>query len=348
LPDVTVRIEAAAYRGRPVFFSVLPPWTKAGRMVQASRSSTGRVLTALSVVVAFAILAVAALLARRHLRTGRGDRRGAFRTAAVMFVTLAAGFLTGTRLFSDPGVAYDRLGLLLAAALYVAANIWIFYMALEPYVRRFWPQLMIGWTRLLSGRVRDPVVGRDVLVGVAAGTVAAFLIASRELAPRIFGLSPATPALPSGLVLLGARYGLSLSLQLIRRALVNAMQIVCVVVFLKIIVRRTWLVLLLGTLAILPIAMSGTFAAEHLPLELTIAGLGIGLMFAVLLRYGLLALVVTFYTFLLIEAFPLTTDLGRPYAGASIVLLLGIAGLSIFAFYASRGDEPLFGRVLLD
>src|SRR2546430_9081064 len=95
------------------------------------------------------------------------------------------------------------------------------------------------------------------------------------------------------------------------------MQLVCVVVFLKILVRRTWLVLLLGTFAILPIAMSGTFAAEHLPLELTIAGLGIGLMFAVLLRYGLLALVVTFYTFLLIEAFPLTTDLARPYAGRS-------------------------------
>ena len=348
VPDVTVRIEAAAYRGRPVFFSVLPPWTKAGRMVQSPRSATGRVITALSAVIGFAILGVAALLARRHLRTGRGDRPGAFRTAAVTFVTLEAGFLLGTRLFADPRVAYERLGLLLSAALYVAANIWIFYLALEPYVRRFWPQLLIGWTRLLSGRVRDPLVGRDVLAGVAAGTVVAFLIASRELVPRILGWPPATPVLPSALVLLGARYGLSLSLQAIRRALVDAMQLVCVVVFLKILVRRTWLVLLLGTFAILPIAMSGTFAAEHLPLELTIAGLGIGLMFAVLLRYGLLALVVTFYTFLLIEAFPLTTDLARPYAGASTLLLVGIAALSVSGFYASRGDEPLFGRALLD
>ncbi|PYQ97254.1 MAG: hypothetical protein DMF96_15375 [Acidobacteria bacterium] len=348
VPNVTVRIEAAAYRGRPIFFTVLPPWTRPGRMVQAPRSAIGRMLTAFSVVIAFAILAVAALLARRHLRTGRGDSQGAFRTAAVTFVTLAAGFLLGTRLFSDPGVAYERLGVLMSVALYVAANIWIFYIALEPYVRRFWPQLLIGWTRLLSGRVRDPLVGRDVLAGVAAGTVVAFLIALRELVPRVFGWPPATPALPSALVLLGARYGLSLTLQTIRRALVDAMQLVCVVVFLKIIVKRTWLVLLLGTFAILPIAMSGTFAAEHLPIELTIAGLGIGLMFAVLLRYGLLALVVTFYTFLLIEAFPLTTDLTRPYAGASIVLLLGIAALSVFGFYASRGDELLFGRTLLD
>jgi hypothetical protein len=64
--------------------------------------------------------------------------------------------------------------------------------------------------------------------------------------------------------------------------------------------------------------------------------------------WGLLALVVTFYTFLLIEAFPLTADLARPYAGASILLLLGIAGLSVFGFYASRGGEPMFGRALLD
>src|SRR3954447_334096 len=31
MPGVTGRIEAAAYRGRPIFFSVLLPWTKAGR-----------------------------------------------------------------------------------------------------------------------------------------------------------------------------------------------------------------------------------------------------------------------------------------------------------------------------
>ena len=348
VPGVTVRVEAAAYRGRPVFFSVLPPWTQAGRMVQAPRSTTGRVVTAFSVVIACAILAFAALLARRHLRTGRGDRQGAFRTAAVTFVTLTAGFLLGTRLYSDPATAYERLGLVVSVALYVAAYIWIFYIALEPYVRRFWPQLLIGWTRLLSGRLRDPLVGRDVLVGVAAGTVAAFLIASRELVPRVFGLPPATPDLPSGLILLGTRFGLAVSLQMVRRALVNAMQLVGVVVFLKIVVKRPWLVWLLGTLAMLPIAMSGTFAAEQLLIELTIVTFGIALMFTVLLRYGLLALIVTFYTFLLIEAFPLTTDLARPYAGASVVLLLAIAGLSMFGFYASRGDAPLFGRTLLD
>jgi hypothetical protein len=43
-----------------------------------------------------------------------------------------------------------------------------------------------------------------------------------------------------------------------------------------------------------------------------------------------------------------TIDFARPYAGASIVLLLAIAGLPIFGVYSSRGGEPLFGRALLD
>ena len=62
---------------------------------------------------------------------------------------------------------------LLGFALINATLIWLLYMAFEPYVRRFWPTLLIGWTRLLSGQVRDPLVGRDILVGAAAGTIAA-------------------------------------------------------------------------------------------------------------------------------------------------------------------------------
>ena len=30
-------------------------------------------------------------------------------------------------------------------------------------------ETLISWTRLLSGRVRDPLVGRDILIGVLAG-----------------------------------------------------------------------------------------------------------------------------------------------------------------------------------
>jgi serine/threonine-protein kinase len=47
--------------------------------------------------------------------------------------------------------------------------IWALYIALEPYVRRRWPATLVSWSRLLAGRFRDPLVGRDVLVGCLAG-----------------------------------------------------------------------------------------------------------------------------------------------------------------------------------
>ena len=67
-----------------------------------------------------------------------------------------------------------------------------------------------------------------------------------------------------------------------------------------------------------------------------------------MLRFGPLSLIITVYTFLAIEAFPLTTNVTRPYAGASFLVAGTIAALSIFGFYASRGDEALFGRPPLD
>ena len=268
--------------------------------------------------------------------------------AAIVFVIEVAGLLIRARHYTRIQFEYARMSAILAYALLVAAGLWLLYLAFEPYVRKFWPHLLIGWTRLLSGRVRDPLVGRDVLIGAAAGTIGSLLIASRQIIPHLLHLPLETPQLPVALVLFGTRYAIDGALETIVRALGNALQVVCVLVFLRIVLRRTWLVMVIGTLLMVPIAMSGTFAAEQLAIELAIALAGIALVFGVLLQFGLLALVVTFYTFLTMEVFPITTDLSRPYAGASVVLLLTIGAVSAYGFYASRGDEPLFGRALLD
>ena len=42
------------------------------------------------------------------------------------------------------------------------------YCALEPFVRRWWSEYLISWSRLLTGDFRDPMVGRDILIGGAA------------------------------------------------------------------------------------------------------------------------------------------------------------------------------------
>jgi serine/threonine-protein kinase len=265
-----------------------------------------------------------------------------------VFATQTAAYLLRARHYVQLENEYVRLAEITAFTLFSAIGLWILYMAFEPYARRFWPQLLIGWSRLLSGRVRDPVVGREVLVGAAAGTVGALLIAARQFVPYMLNWQLPTPQLPPSAILLGTRYALDIALGTILRAFNNSLQLLCIVVFLKIFVRNTWLVLALGLVITVPIAISGTFAGQQLGLELAIVFLGIVLMYGVLLRFGLLALIVTFYTFLSLEIFPLTTDLSRPYAGTSMLLVVAVAVVSMYGYYASRGDEPIFGRALLD
>ena len=49
------------------------------------------------------------------------------------------------------------------------------YLALEPFVRRRWPQSLISWTRLLAGDVRDPLVAGHILLATAFGVAIAIV-----------------------------------------------------------------------------------------------------------------------------------------------------------------------------
>lgn len=69
MPDIPLRVEAASYQSRLVFFKLISPWTKPGPEVQ-SRSAV------ISALVRFGLLLGAALLARRNYRRGKGDRHG--------------------------------------------------------------------------------------------------------------------------------------------------------------------------------------------------------------------------------------------------------------------------------
>src|SRR4030095_11340065 len=71
--------------------------------------------------------------------------------------------------------------------LFSAGLLWVSYLGLEPYVRRFSPSSLTGWTRLLAGGWRDPHVGRDVAVGVAAGLALTLLYALHNIIPILAG-----------------------------------------------------------------------------------------------------------------------------------------------------------------
>ena len=80
-----MRIEAASWRGKPVFFRVIGPWSKPERMQQSAGVPPAARWCSLAVLV------LGAFLAWRNFRAKRGDIRGANRAAAFVFVVSLAG-----------------------------------------------------------------------------------------------------------------------------------------------------------------------------------------------------------------------------------------------------------------
>ena len=107
-------------------------------------------------------------MARWNFVHGKGDRRGAMRLAVLIFSLHMALWVFQAHISSAGNFVY-LLFLAISTALLWGGAVWVLYLALEPYVRRYWPQAIISWTRVLAGRWRDPLVGRDVLYGAVLG-----------------------------------------------------------------------------------------------------------------------------------------------------------------------------------
>src|SRR5581483_9686937 len=167
-------IEAASYHGRAVWFSTAPI-TRHGFLFTLESSFADRIAVAMFVILMIMIPVAAFLLARANLRSKQIDRAGTMRTAAAFGLAFFIGF---TFRAHHPMTFIDEWLIeswIMSQVTFWTLNFALFYVALEPLVRRRWPQILISWSRLISGRYSDPMVGRDILIGAAASVVCAIL-----------------------------------------------------------------------------------------------------------------------------------------------------------------------------
>ena len=68
----------------------------------------------------------------------------------------------------------------------------------------------------------------------------------------------------------------------------------------------------------------------------------------VMLRFGLLTTMTFFAVNMLLQIGVITLDPSLWFFPASTTLLLIVAALALYGFYASRGGEPLLGKRILD
>ena len=343
-PAHQVRVEAASYRERPVSFSLIGPWTRPTRMQPLQRSPTDRIANAIFTVLIIALVGGASVLARHNVRIRRADRRGATRVAIFLVVLECLAWLVGYHHVPDVRVEVGSFTVILADAVLGSAILWIMYVALEPYCRRFWPATLLGWSRLLSGRIRDPRVGRDVLIGVSLGVLWLLIDIARRLAPTFIGYA-AIPRLGSEVsTLLGVSETAIILILITLRQLSQALGFLLMFVVLRLITRRAWASISIGTVLLL-VWWSDFGPAPSFWLELAMEVAIVAVFTVAVIRFGLLTAVVALTVAKVGQAIPLTLDFSHWSATPSNLTLLGILTLSLFGYYASRAGQPLFGRL---
>jgi hypothetical protein len=297
-----LRVEAAAWQGRPVFFSLIGPWTRAARMPSGDSGGASQIVSRilLSLVLLVPLLA-AVFLARWNFVHGKGDRRGAMRLA-IPFFSIHMAILAFTPHISSVGSFFYFLMLIIATSLFWGGVIWVLYLALEPYVRRYWPQAMISWVRVLGGRWRDPLVGRDVLYGVILGVLFCILyILTNSLAARL----GAPPSEMSADYIGSARKAFGAWLEHDLGSVSSTLLLFLILFLFRMLLRKSWLaaigfILLFTALK----SVSSSTPAVAWPME--------AILYTVLaagaLRFGLVTLAIALYTADLALNLPVTLN----------------------------------------
>jgi hypothetical protein len=327
--DVPLRIEAGGLGGRIVWFVVAGPWAKPDAVDVGQPKGALRIGLILNYVFIFSALTAAGLVARANLKAGRGDRRGAMRVGlGIATITALAAWLEADHV-ADVVTEWVTLQSAVAFGLFYGGFVWVLYLAVEPFVRRRAPNSLIGWTRLIHGRWRDPRVGRDVLVGAVAGMAlmmclnATYFIAD---ALKLVGPEPYRTDLGT---LLGARYILISLLEIPLSATASALVLLFFFSLGYMGFKQVWP----GRLIFFSITalMTFLFRGGGNPIVTALFALAAAaILTAVYAKFGVLAA-------LALQAFsgwplPVTLDLTAWYAPtmllATVVLLLGVVALS--------------------
>jgi serine/threonine-protein kinase len=210
------------------------------------------------------------------------------------------------------------------------------YLALEPWVRRRWPQTIISWSRLLSGQFRDPVVGRDILFGVMLGVVWILVFQIRYIPMMRMG---ASPVIYSTEALLGGRVALGAWLAQIPTSILGTLQFFFLLLGLKVVLRKDWLAAIaFVAIFALPRGFSSSYPTVEVPAQILVYAIAVLIVF----RFGLVPLACAIFTVDMLYNVPFTADFSAWYMTTSVLALLSVVALAGWGFYHSLGGEPLW------
>src|SRR5215469_2989749 len=334
-PELPIRVEAAAFHGRPVHFEIVWPSTKPIRMAGSSQTSLAqRAADIANGLMYILILAVGMWLARFNSKAGRGDLRGATRLGIFMASVSLVKWLLSAHQVAAPE-EFDLLKMALASAAFTGIRLWILYLALEPWVRRYWPQSLVTWTRLLAGQWRDPLVGRDVLFGILLGLVYLLLFQGYFFANVFHGGAPVS--LLDATNLKGARYWAASFVGHLDGAIGGALFFFLLLFVLRAALRKQWLAGAFLVLIFVGLRWSGV-GPWYTPLFLLAIWTT---LVVVMLRFGLFATMCLVFLIDTPMQTLLTTDFTAWYGQSSWVFVSIVAAAAVWGFRTSLGGRTL-------
>jgi hypothetical protein len=191
--------------------------------------------------------------------------------------------------------------------------------------------VLVSLTNVLTGRVSDPVVGRDVLIGVAFGVSFALILRSIE-----FWTSGGSPLPGDFQLLLGWRQAVGEAIERAVYAARNTLLYFFLLFVLRALLRKQWAAAAAFT------AFWTMFVA--LGNERAWEGALVGFLFFgtaafVVLRWGLLSFAVGLYMLTMLQDLPVTLDGSAWYFGNTMLLVAIVIALAVWSFYTSVGGR---------
>ena len=334
-----LRIEAASFQGSPVAFSLISPWTKPNRMPAESRDR--QLQWIYYAALALVMIIGGGWLARRNILHGRGDREGAAKLATWIGVVMMALWVCDSHFNTSIGTFAIFL-LALSTAVFYGCVIYVMYIALEPHLRRRWPRTLISWSAALTGQWRDPIVGRDVLVGVVCGLGIDAIAQSVDALVFGGGLLPHTSAVD---VLWGFRGTLGVVFQCIPRSIRAVLLFYLVLFLIRAVLRNQW---------VTGLAFAAIFAIEDLLASKRPFADGVedfaafAIIAFVAWRFGLLAVGVLVFTSNIVESIQPTLHAGAWYLSGDLFILACVLAMALWGCYTSLAGQKLWKTNLLE
>jgi len=338
-PDETVRIEAAALHGKPVYFRVesAPP-------EQSTPAEADNLMVALAFVLLLGKYALPLGMAWYNVRQGRGDRKGAMRLALVLFGAVVVQRVLGAHYAFTTDALYDGFVATLGEALHTAVFGWGCYMAIEPIIRRERPTTIVSWSRLLSGQWKDPLVGRDLLIGCAIGALWPLLIAALGTIGAAMKLGNGSPQTIDLETLSGLRRATSVLLSIAFSSLVYPLLIAMIEPILVRVIRNPLAcrMVQITLLSILFLAIVVWQVGDASNILYVLLALGAGAACGVIVsRFGLLMLVTAFASAAVLSRFPVALNVPVWLVPTAALAALSVVAVSVYGFITSLAGRKL-------